>query len=218
MTATVKSVWFAARAIGVALLLGVTTVANASDDYPLRPPDTSSPRATLQGFIERTDEIYSRMQNVMEGYAESGRLYLTSEERRQQLAALAEAPNIFRYLDLSAVPPVLRDTVSTERTLQLKEILDRIEIPRFADLPDQDAMARQLAKRWRLPNTEIDIVRVENGSRAGEYLVSAETIEHLPEFYARVKYLPYGLVLVNSWTIPFASWVTADRLPSMMHF
>ena len=191
MTATVKSVWFAARAIGVALLLGVTTVANASDDYPLRPPDTSSPRATLQGFIERTDEIYSRMQNVMEGYAESGRLYLTSEERRQQLAALAEAPKIFRYLDLSAVPPVLRDTVSTERTLQLKEILDRIEIPRFADVPDQDAMARQSAKRWRLPNTEIDIVRVENGSRAGEYLVSAETIEHLPEFYARVKDLPY---------------------------
>ncbi len=71
---------------------------SASDDYPLRPPDTSSPRATLQGFIERTDEIYSRMQNVMEGYAESGRLYLTSEERRQQLAALAEAPEIFRAL------------------------------------------------------------------------------------------------------------------------
>ena len=80
------------------------------------------PARDAEGFIERTDEIYSRMQNVMEGYAESGRLYLMSQ-RRQQLAALAEAPNIFRYLDLSAVPPVLRDTVSTERTLQLKEIL-----------------------------------------------------------------------------------------------
>ncbi len=191
MTATVKSAWFVARAIWVALLFGVTTVANASDDYPLRPPDTSSPRATLQGFIEGTDEIYSRMRNVMEHYAESGRLYLTSEERRQQLAALGEAPKVFRYLDLSAVPPVLRATVSTERALQLKEILDRIEIPRFADVPDRDAMARQSAKRWRLPNTEIDIVRIEKGSRAGEYLVSAETIERLPEFYARVKDLPY---------------------------
>ena len=46
-------------------------------------------------------------------------------------------------------------------------------------------------KRWRLPNTEIDIVRIESGSRAGEYLVAADTIERLPEFYARVRELPY---------------------------
>ena len=52
-------------------------------------------------------------------------------------------------------------------------------------------MARRRSKRWRLPNTEIDIVLIENGPRAGEYLVSAETIDRLPEFYERVKDLPY---------------------------
>ncbi|HEX3347146.1 MAG TPA: mechanosensitive ion channel domain-containing protein, partial [Acetobacteraceae bacterium] len=138
-----------------------------------------------------TDDIYRRMKSVLEAYADSDRLYPTAEERRQQLEALGEARDTFRYLDLSHVPPVLMDTVSAERLLQLKEILDRIEIPQFTDIPDRDAMARQLTKRWRLPNTEIDIVQIENGPRAGEYLVAAETIERLPQFYQRVSALPY---------------------------
>jgi hypothetical protein len=48
--------------------------------------------------------------------------------------------------------------------LQLKEILNRIDIPAFADIPDREAMARQPSKRWRLPNTEIDIVSSRMGS------------------------------------------------------
>ena len=36
------------------------------------------------------------------------------------------------------------------------------------------------SKRWRLPDTEIDFVRIDNGPRAGEYLASAETIDRLP--------------------------------------
>jgi hypothetical protein len=97
-------------AVLIALLLG-SSYAHAADDHPLRPTDTSSPRATLQDFVEIT----------------------------------------------------------------------------AADIPDREAMARQPSKRWRLPNTEIDIVLIENGQRAGEYLVSAETIDRLPEFYDRVK-------------------------------
>jgi MscS family membrane protein len=174
-----------------ALVFGIASAASAADNYPLRPPDTSSPRATLQGFIAATDDIYRRMKSVMENYAESGRLYPTSEERRERLAALSDAAKLSRYLDLSNVPPVLRDTVSLERVVQLKEVLDRIELPPFTDIPDQDAMAQSPAKRWRLPNTEIDIVRIDNGPRAGDYLVAAETIERLPEFYERVKNLPY---------------------------
>ena len=49
-------------------------------------------------------------------------------------------------------------------------------------------MARQLAKRWRLPNTEIDIVRVENGSDAQASIWYRQRRSNLPEFYARVKY------------------------------
>ena len=52
-------------------------------------------------------------------------------------------------------------------------------------------MARLALRRWRLPGTEIDFVQVQDGPRAGEYLVSAETVDRLPEFYAKVANLPY---------------------------
>ena len=102
-----------------------------------------------------------------------------------------DAPRALQFLDLSGIAPVLKDTVAIERLLQLKEVLDRIDIPAFADIPDAAAMAQLPSKRWRLPNTEIDIVLEDKGDRAGEYLVSAATIERLPEFYERVKDLPY---------------------------
>ena len=175
----------------IVLLLCMGQAANAADDHPLRPIDTSSPRATLQGFIEITDDVYRRVKDVLESYGKSDRLYLSPEERQKQTATLQDALEGIRFLDLSGIAPVLRDTVTVERILQLKEILDRIDIPAFGDIPDREAMARQPSKRWRLPNTEIDIVLIENGPRAGEYLVSAETIDRLPEFYDRVKDLPY---------------------------
>ena len=124
-------------------------------------------------------------------YGESDRLYPSTEERRKLSDSLGEAPKVARFLDVSGIPPVLRSTVIAERLLQLTEILNRIEIPSIGDIPDRDAMARLSPKRWRLPDTEIDFVLIENGPRAGEYLVSAETIDRLPEFYNQVKDLPY---------------------------
>lgn len=172
-------------------LLAISSAANAADKDPLRPPDTSSPRATLQGFIGATDDAFSRMAGVFEAYGNSDRLFPSRDERRNQIAALKDAPKAMQFLDLSNIAPVLKDTVAVERLLQLKEVLDRIDIPALTDIPDAAAMAQLPSKRWRLPNTEIDIVLEDKGDRAGEYLVSAATIERLPEFYERVKDLPY---------------------------
>lgn len=52
-------------------------------------------------------------------------------------------------------------------------------------------MTQSSAKRWRLPDTEIDIALIEDGARVGEYLISAATVERLPEFYGRVRDLSY---------------------------
>ncbi len=41
-----------AYAVLIAALLSLAPAAHATDDNPLRPPDTSSPRATMQGLIE----------------------------------------------------------------------------------------------------------------------------------------------------------------------
>jgi MscS family membrane protein len=175
----------------MALLLCWTRAAVADSDHPLRPPDTSSPRATLQGFIETTDDVYRRMATVLESYARSGRLFPSPEERREHSDAFKSALKLSQYFDESAIAPVLRDTLVAERIVQLKEILDRIDLPPMADIPDRGAVARAGLKRWRLPDTEIDFVMIENGPRAGDFVVSAETVDRLTEFYHQVKDLPY---------------------------
>ena len=120
----------------------------------------------------------------MQEYDASQSLYPTADERRRQIEALSGAAKAVKVLDLSDIPPVLRDTVAPERAIELKEVLDRIELPSFEAIPDQDAMARASSKRWRLPGTEIDIALIENGPRSGEYLVTAETVDRLPQFYS----------------------------------
>jgi len=181
--------------LGLAVVVGIlcwfSYAANAADPNPLSPLDTSSPRATLEGFIETVDDIYAGMTDILKEYANSDRLYLTAELRQRQIALLRRAPKAIRALDTSGVSPVLMDTIPVERLLQLKEILDRIELPAAANIPDRETMARLGSKRWRLPGTEIDFVMIQDGPRAGEYLVSAETMDHLPDFYQQVKNLPY---------------------------
>lgn len=177
--------------LAVGLLFLLSFAANAADPGPLSPLDTSSPRATLEGFIVTVDDIYAGMTAILEEYAKSDRLYLPTELRQRQIALVRRAPRAIRALDTSGVSPVLMDTIPVERLLQLKEILDRIELPAAADIPDREAMARLGSKRWRLPGTEIDFVMIQDGPRAGEYLVSAETMDSLPDFYQQVKNLPY---------------------------
>ena len=125
MTAGTKTVWRHMRWLClaglVALPLRMAHGANATDDHPLRPPDTSSPRATLQGFIDTTNDVYRRMTEVLNSYGKSDRLYPSADERREQSEALNEAMKLAQFLDLSGIAPVLKDTVAIERLLQLKK-------------------------------------------------------------------------------------------------
>ncbi|HET7881706.1 MAG TPA: mechanosensitive ion channel family protein [Acetobacteraceae bacterium] len=178
-------------AAAIALLLCWTLAAVADSDHPLRPPDTSSPRATLQGFIATTDEVYRRMATVLDSYGRSDRLFPSPEERREHADAFKSAVRLSQYFDESAIAPVLRDTLVAERIVQLKEILDRIDIPAITDIPDRAAVAHAGLKRWRLPDTAIELVMIENGPRAGDFVVSADTVDRLAEFYHQVKNLPY---------------------------
>lgn len=198
-----------AKCLGLAVLAGIlfgySSTVSAAAPNPLSPLDTSGPRATLQGFIETVDDIYAGMTEILEEYAKSGQLYLTSEQRQRQTGLLRSAPKAIRALDTSGISPVLKDTLSVERMLQLKEILDRIELPALADVPDAEAMARLTSKRWRLPGTEIDFVLVQDGPRAGEYLVSAETMDRLPEFYQKVENLSYRPGPAKQLNVAFAA-------------
>src|SRR5215831_11888153 len=111
----------------ISLTFALPSRASGEETNPLRPVDTSSPRAALEDFTSTMDDIYRGMKDVLHDYRVSGRLYLTADQRRRQFDVLCKAPKAIRILDLSDIPPILRDTIATERAIQLKEILDRIE-------------------------------------------------------------------------------------------
>src|SRR6266581_7902764 len=107
-----KTAGHRANYLGVAallhLLFGVLYSAQAAEANPLRPTDTSSPRATIQGFIETADDIYLRMREILEEYEKTDRLYLNASERQRQADILRNAPKVIRSLDVAGISPVLK--------------------------------------------------------------------------------------------------------------
>lgn len=141
-----------------------------ASQHPLKPPDTSSPRATLGSFITDLEMAYS--------IAEDPELQGTTHHLRRAV----------RTLDLSDIASQLRASSGVEAALMLKEVLDRLELPALEDVPltTGDGPAS-----WTIPETPIKIIRVQEGVRTGEYLFSAETVRRAREFYERIKHLPY---------------------------
>ena len=180
----------AAAALSILLLSASAPTAHAAGQGPLAVPDMSSPRATLQSFLAITDKIFIQSASALQSYRGSGRLFPNADERRLVASIWINVPDAIRALDISQVSPVLHDSLAPERVLQLRSILDRIELPPMTDVPDRNALGDHPPKRWRLPNTEIDFVRIEDGPRAGDYVVAAETVARLPEFHERVESLP----------------------------
>jgi MscS family membrane protein len=165
--------------------------ANADESHPLQPIDTSSPRATLQGFLETTNEGHAASSRLRQSYWSSSRLYFLPEEIATMRYALSRVESSERTLDLSELPSATIRESSRRLVVQLKEILDRIDLPPMESVPDEQAMAKAEFKRWTLPGTEIRIARIEQGPRTGEYLFTPETVGRIPEFYLKAKNLPY---------------------------
>jgi MscS family membrane protein len=150
--------------------------------FPLEPPDVSSPRATLKTFVDNVNEIY-RIYRV-EG------LTYENQVRFQNLS-----PYILGTLDLSQVPPTQLRSTGTSAGALLKEVLDRIEVPPYEDIPDAEAMKKLIEAgeppRWRIPHTEITIARIKEGPQQGHYLFTADTVARAGDYYERIKHLPY---------------------------
>lgn len=127
----------------------------------------------------------------MQQYLASTRLYLEPEDLTTMYRSLDRLASAERAMDLSGLPPAMARESSRRLAVQLKEVLDRIDLPSVESIPDAQAMAGAEFKRWAIPGTEILIARVESGERAGEYLFTPDTLKRLPEFYAKVKDLPY---------------------------
>jgi MscS family membrane protein len=159
-----------------ALMLVLTLASGATglDIFPLEPPDTSSPRATLASFL-----YYSK------AFAQSMRGLEKDSPKTQELLARA-----IQCLDLSAVPPQTIQDTGLESVLRLREILDRIPLPDTGDIPDVNEVKKQSLERWRIPHTEI-VMGKAAGKRADNFLFTPETVDQLRTYHAKVRHLPY---------------------------
>ena len=158
-------------------------------------PDTSSPQATLRSFMENVDKSYQIYTVAVAQYLKEPGL-LPSALVRDQFEQGTEV--IFKAgdcLDLSKIPPQLKPYKKYESILLLKEILDRIEVPPYAEIPDTEYVRSNTKyKKWRLSNTRIEIIKVDSGPQKGEFLFSPYTVANLDKFYQQVKNLPYKTV------------------------
>ena len=146
---------------------------------PLAPPDTSSPRATLKSFHDNMELAFRRFYEQWD----SSLLGTTAAENR----AVA-------CLDVSQLPPVRAKRLATEAALILNDVLDRVVMPPDDEIPDALAMADLppgAPRVWRIPDTEIEIARVAEGRRAGEYLFSPRTVARAGEFYELARNMSY---------------------------
>ncbi len=158
---------------------------------PLQTSDNSSPQATLRSFVENVNRAHQLLMAAhQQSQQESG--LLSSDSVNQQVK---DGKILFRRaqdcLDLSQIPFQLKEEAGIESTLLLKEILDRIPLPEYGDIPDAETVNKKGLTRWTIPGTEINIVKVEEGPRTGKFLFSPSTVKRLREFYKRVEQLPY---------------------------
>ncbi len=160
-----------------------------TSDFPLEPPDVSSPRATMESFIRYSEAYYKAI----------------SEQQEESVREKIAMNKAILCFDLSDLPPRVRVGEGREYMLQLFEIFSRMTLPDLNDIPGEDTVrklnteaccARCNAQRpdvtqWRIPHTEITIGKVTEGDRAGAFLFTPQTVKNLHKYYDKVRKLPY---------------------------
>ena len=188
-------------------------------DFPLQPPDTSSPQATMGSFINNMQEAHKQVLKGMALYKKEPGWYSSPAVEKEFDRAFIFINRATRCLDLSEAPPTLVERIGLEATVLLKTIFDRISIPPFKEIPTAEDMEVDQLIRWRVPNTEITITKVLKGPRAGEYLFSPTTVDRLGDFYELIKHLPHkpgGWVGVYKLYTEVSGEIIPDKLVFML--
>ncbi len=197
--------------------LAATVLAQPSE-YPLKPPDRSSPRAALKTFLDSGDAVGAF---VAKDYLAS-----SSHVKYEHLQSLAQTA--MECLDLSELPPAARVSGGRSAAMYLYETLNRIALPPWDEIPDASQLTQSNGTndvvRWVIPNTEILLERVPTGPHSGEFLFSPITVASAGDFYQKVRNLPCtrdvplqnalaAMVNGGGWMIPYR-WIQA--MPSWL--
>jgi len=199
------------RRICLLLLLALTLSAFGKDDleYPLLPADTSSPRATLDSFMESCELAYELLRK-------EGR---TMEREESAMEVRRAIRRIKRCMDLSEIAEFRRDNAAKEAAVTLKEVLDRIPLPKEKQIPDLKMVTNEDGTKlewWTIPNTEITFLLIKEGPLTGNYQFSPDTVARASEFFLRVKHLPYKKGATENFAKTYLSSPGSPRLAQLL--
>ena len=200
-------------ALTVLTLVAQVVAAQDEPENPLEPLDASSPRASIESFIEQA--------TVTE---EAALRYRSDRSLAAQEAYFEEVERTRELFDLSEVPAASQGEVVEENFVSLADILLRVPLPEPGEMPDADTVASEELTQWTLPGTEITLRTLEEGDRAGNWVFTPRTVANLSGWRDEVEGLP---VLVEGrditdWrrnsdisTGPLVPAVLIDALPDV---
>lgn len=199
--------------------------------YPFTITDRSSPKAVLMNFIDYMNKSYILLKDANERNLKISGFFVAKELKNQVSEAELLFERALYCLDLSGFPPSIQKDMGYGRAIMLKEILDRINLPPFKEIPDYTAIEMDLESKkhpkydfWRIPDTEIVLMKTQEGVHKGEYFFSPETIEKLPFLYKQIIHVPYksrtdvskgfysfyvtspGVLMPPRWSIYLPKW------------
>ena len=180
---------------------------------------TSSPRDTLRSFIEAANDSYDLIRKS--GYVD-----------RNSPVGHALRDRILDCIDVSEPPAFARRDRAVDAATALKEILDRVDLPPWDEIPDASeikaAGGNVELSRWRIPDTRITIERAQEGPQKHEYLFSTGTVERAVEYYRDIRDRPYRTdgprtsPGIYNWYVSAPGHpvlgVIVERLPDSMRF
>ena len=174
------------------LRLDWADMAHISAGRVLAPADRSSPRATMESFIHHMNSGHRRLRKAVEISAADPSFFHHPQEALEEAGrALYDYERAMHCLDFSAIPQLVRLQEARESVLLLKEILDRVGIPRYDQIPGAGEVAERKLVHWTIPKTEIRLYRLSSGEEEGNWVVHPESVAELERAYRRVRHLPY---------------------------
>ena len=136
-------------------------------DNPLKAINIETPRETITSYL-------GAMNDYMQG--------LKSGDPQKKMR-LHDATRCLNLTQTNISPQSKQAGIKAQL---LKEILDRIIFIDVSTVPHTTNIPY-----WRIDGTDITIRKIDSGPQKGQYLFSANTVNRLEEFYARVQHLKY---------------------------
>jgi hypothetical protein len=95
-----------------------------------------------------------------------------------------------RFFDLDAVPGAFRATAGNDAVVQMVDILNRLPDAQIRPEATQTVAEPMTNQVWAIPDTEIVLVRRQEGADAGNFVIPPDVIAQLPNFHEQVLALP----------------------------